>query len=349
MLKLERVSKRWSEFVVNNVCIECVRGEYFVIMGPTGAGKTLLLQLIAGIFYPDSGKIFINGQEVTFHPPEKRNIGYVPQNYALFPHLKVSDNIAYGLKLRGYSQPEINATVKELAEQLRISHLLHRDVKTLSGGEQQRVALARALAVNPSILLLDEPLAALDSKTRDGLREYLRRINKTFKVTTVHVTHDFIEAVSLANRMAIMNHGSILQVDTPEQILMHPSNPFIAEFTGSINAFKGYATPRENLTEITVSGLSIWAAGVRRGQVTAIIRPESILLAKEYPKTSARNVFKGTVIAVENRGAVYAVRISTEQGPTFTSYITRSALLELELKVGDQAYFFFKASEVHML
>lgn len=349
MLKLEHVSKKWGEFAVNDVCMECAGGEYFVVMGPTGAGKTLLLQLIAGISHPDSGRILLNNRDVTFLPPEKRGVGYVPQNYALFPHLNVFNNIAYGLKLKGCSQLEAERTVKRLAEHLGVSHLLHRNVKTLSGGEQQRVALARALAVNPSILLLDEPLSALDSKTRDSLREYLKKINRIFKVTVIHVTHDLVEAVSLADRMAVMNQGRILQVGTPEQVLARPSNSFIAEFTGSINAFKGYAVPRENMTEVSVSGVSLWAATLRHGEVTAIIRPESILLAREPPKTSARNIFKGTVTGMERKGAVYAVRIATEQGLTFTSYITRSALLELELKKGDQAYLFFKASEVHLL
>ncbi|RLI27345.1 MAG: hypothetical protein DRO52_00435 [Candidatus Hecatellales archaeon] len=349
MLRLEHVSRRWSEFSVEDACLDCSRGEYFVVMGPTGAGKTLLLQLIAGIYYPESGKIFINGRDVTFHPPEKRNVGYVPQNYALFPHLNVHDNIAYGLKFKGYSKPEIEKTVREIAEHLEIGSLLQRNVETLSGGEQQRVALARALAVNPLILLLDEPLSALDSKTRENLRGYLRRINRVFRVTVVHVTHDLVEAVSLADRMAVMSRGRILQVDRPEQILTRPSSPFIAEFTGSINVFRGYATPRENMTEIRVSSLSLWAAGSRRGEVTAVVRPESILLAKQHPQTSARNVFRGTVVGVEPRGAVYAVTIATNSGLTFTSYITRSALLELELRRGDQVYLFFKASEVHML
>jgi len=348
MLKLEHVSKRWGEFTVDDVCMECVKGEYFVIMGPTGAGKTLLLQLIAGIFYPESGKIFIGGRDVTFYPPEKRGVGYVPQNYALFPHLDVFNNIAYGLKLKGYSQPEIKKIVKELAENLGINNLLYRNIKTLSGGEQQRVALARALTINPSILLLDEPLSALDSKTRDNLREYLKKINKTFKVTTIHVTHDLVEAVSLADRMAVMNNGKILQTDTPEKILAKPSNPFIAEFTGSINVFKGFATPKENMSEVKISNLPVWVSGIHRGEVTIIVRPESILLAKEYPKTSARNVFKGTIVDIEPKGTVYAVKIITDSNIIFTSYITRSALLELELKKGDKTYFFFKASEVHI-
>ena len=350
MLKLEHVSKKWGEFAVYDVCLECTEGEYFVIMGPTGAGKTLLLQLIAGVFHPDEGRILLGGRDVTFLPPEKRAVGYVPQNYALFPHLNVFDNIAYGLKVKGCARLEIEETVRELAEHLGITSLLHRDVKTLSGGEQQRVALARALAVNPSVLLLDEPLSALDSKTRETLQEYLRKINREFKVTIVHVTHDFLEAMSLADRMAVMDRGRILQADVPERILTQPSNAFIAEFTRSVNIFRGQAAPRENMTEIRVAGLSLWATGFRRqGRVTVVVRPESILLAREPPKASARNLFKGTIVEVEHRGVVYAVKVAVDGGLTFTSYITRSALLELGLKRGDSIYLFFKASEVHLL
>ncbi|MCD6409017.1 MAG: ABC transporter ATP-binding protein [Candidatus Verstraetearchaeota archaeon] len=349
MLELIEVSKKWPEFNISRVSMYCRKGEYFVIMGPTGAGKTLLLQLIAGIEYPDSGSILIDDLDVTYHPPEKRRVGYVPQNYALFPHLDVFENIAFGLKLRKLSRLEIEKRVKELAEHLGIEHLLHRDVKTLSGGEQQRVALARALAVDPSILLLDEPLSALDTKTRESLRDYLKKINKDFQVTAVHVTHDFIEALSLADRMAIMNKGQLLQVGTPDEILSHPSNRFVAEFTGSINVLRGKASPREGATEIKVANTSVWAIGQHQGEVTAIIRPESILVAKEKPRTSARNVFQATVDGIEHRGAVYAVKLITDEGLSFTAYITRSALLELDLKPGDRAFLFFKASEVHLL
>ncbi|MCX8176099.1 MAG: ATP-binding cassette domain-containing protein, partial [Candidatus Bathyarchaeota archaeon] len=185
MLKVENVSKHWGNFAISNVSFACKEEEYVVIMGPSGAGKTLLLQLIAGIEHPDDGKILINGVDVTNFPPEKREVGYVPQKYALFPHLNVYENIAYGLKARKLSNSEIDEKVRDLSRQFKIEHLLNRYPTTLSGGEQQRVAIARALVIKPKILLLDEPLSALDLKTREDLRSYLRMINRKFKVPVI--------------------------------------------------------------------------------------------------------------------------------------------------------------------
>lgn len=244
LLVLKSLSKSWREFQIKNVNLEVRKGEYFVVMGPTGAGKTLLLQLIAGIHRPDSGKIILDNVDVTELPPEKRSIGYVPQNYALFPHMLVEDNIGYGLRIRGYLKDRIEERVHEISAKLRINHLLHRRVSTLSDGEQQRVALARALIIEPKILLLDEPLSALDPETKEEIREYIKEIRKILKFTAIHVTHDFVEAVDLGDRMAVMFNGEILQVGEPIEIINNPKSELIASFTGAKNLFKGEVIAR---------------------------------------------------------------------------------------------------------
>ncbi len=348
MLKLENVSKHWGNFTISNVSFTCKREEYFVIMGPTGAGKTLLLQLIAGIDHPDEGRIFIDDVDVTDLPSEKREIGYVPQNYALFPHFNVYENIAYGLKAKKLGYSEIDKKVKDLTQQLNIDHLLNRYPATLSGGEQQRVAIARALIIKPKLLLLDEPLGALDLKTREELRDYLRLVNRKFKVPVVHVTHDLTEALALADRLAIMFNGRILQIDTPEKVLSHPSNPVIPKLTGVYNIFRGKATPKNGLSLVKIDNLTLWVVGKYSGEVIVTVRPESILVSNSPIFSSGRNTLEGILENIENKGLVYAVIVNI-LGKKFTAYITKASLEELKLKPKSRVFLTFKASEVHVI
>jgi len=345
ILEVKELSKSWKEFRIRKINLEIRRGEYFVVMGPTGAGKTLLLQLIAGIHYPDSGKIILDGLDITYLPPERRSVGYVPQNYALFPHMPVRDNIAYGLKIRGYSKQEIEKTVKELSEKLGISEILDRKVSTLSGGEQQRVALARALAVEPKILLLDEPLSALDVKTREEIREYLKEVKKSIGFTAIHVTHDFIEAADLGNRMAVMFNGEILQVGEPQEVINKPKNELIASFTGFKNIFKGKVISRMgSLAKINVNGVKIYAVTNRDEDVIVAVRPESIIVTLEPVKMSARNVLEGVIEQISERPPFISLKVNA--GILFTVYLTKSALEDLELRIGKKVYLAFKASDV---
>lgn len=239
MLKLENVSKDWKEFKLRDISFEVKRKEYFVVLGRSGAGKTLLLEVIAGIHKPDSGKIYLDCEDITEKPPEKRNIAYMPQNYALFPHLSVYDNIAYGLKVRRVGKGETKRIVHELAEVLDISHLLHRKPKTLSGGEQQRVALARALAVKPKLLLLDEPFSNLDVTTRLKIIEEMKKWHEEFGFTAIHVTHSFDEALALGDRVGVMVKGRIEQIGRCDEIFSKPKSVEIAEFLG-YNVLKGF-------------------------------------------------------------------------------------------------------------
>lgn len=235
MIKIENLTKHWKEFKIDQVNLEVKKNEYFVILGPSGSGKTMLLELIAGMWPLDSGKIYMDNEDITNAPLEKRGIGFVYQNYMLFPHKTVFENIAFGLKLRKIDKKEIESRVNEMMELLNISHLKDRLPRNLSGGEQQRTALARALIVYPKVLLMDEPLSALDRKTRDELMLVLKEIHQKFEVTLIHVTHNFDEALQLADRVAIMKHGTISQVGNVEEVFRRPANGFVASFVGVEN------------------------------------------------------------------------------------------------------------------
>ncbi len=235
MLRLEGVRLQLGNFTLSNVSMRVGKGEYLVLVGPTGTGKTVLLETIAGLHHPESGRIFLKGMDVTHMPAEKRHLGVVYQDYALFPHLTVFDNIAFGLKLKKKGTGEIEGTVSKMAKFLDIQTILKRKPKLLSGGERQRVALARALVLDPHMLLLDEPLSALDRLTRDRLRGELKRIHSELGVSILHITHDLSEAFFLADRIMVMKNGAIIQEGTLEAILKQPKDRFVAELLGIEN------------------------------------------------------------------------------------------------------------------
>jgi len=349
LLIVRSLSKSWKGFEIKDVNMNVRRGEYFVVMGPTGAGKTLLLQLIAGIHYPDSGKIILENVDVTHLSPEERSIGYVPQNYALFPHMSVRENIAYGLRVRRYPKEEIKKLVRRLSEELGIENLLDRRVSTLSGGEQQRVALARALAIEPKLLLLDEPLSALDAKMVEEIRDYLKKLRRSIGFTAIHVTHDFIEAVDLGDRMAVMFDGRILQVGRPIEVINWPKNELVASFTGVKNILKGRVVDKAGgLAEIDIDGLRIYALTEKAEDVMVAIRPESIIVTLEPVKMSARNVLEGVVCEVSETPPYVSLKVDSS-GKIFTVYLTKNAVEDLKLREGRKVYLAFKATDVRVL
>lgn len=336
-----------KEFHLCQINLDILDGEYFVVLGPTGAGKTVLLETIAGLYQPRKGRILLDGKDVTSIPPERRGIGFVYQDYALFPHLSVRGNIAFGLKLRGLDRGTIEERLTAISQLLNIDHLLHRKPDTLSGGEQQRVALARALVVHPRLLLLDEPLSALDQETREVLQRELARLHRELGTTKIHVTHDFEEAVALGDRIAVMNKGKIVQMGSPEEIFRKPGSEFVAHFVGVRNIFRGEIRPGEDgykvlrLNEIEIAVVTDLA-----GQVHGSIRPEDIILSKERLRSSARNSFCGRVVDIVDRGTV--VYVTVRVPPDFICAITRASLEEMELREGVEVYIALKASAVHV-
>lgn len=238
-LSIQGVSKRFGLFAaLEHVSIEIDKNEFVCLLGPSGCGKTTLLRMLAGLEQPTTGRMIVNGREITSLPPAKRNIAMMFQSYALFPNLTAAENIAFGLHEKKLSKKEIAAKVEEALDMVDLSHAAAKYPAQLSGGQQQRIALARAIALSPEVLLLDEPLSALDAKVRQKLRREIRRLHEQYGMTTVMVTHDQDEALTMADKIVVMNHGEVVQVGTPEEIYNAPANPFVADFIGAINFFE---------------------------------------------------------------------------------------------------------------
>ena len=250
-LQCTNLSRTFEDFTVTTN-LQADNGELVTLLGPSGCGKTTTLQLIAGILKPDNGKILLHGEDISNVVPWKRNIGMVFQDYALFPHMNVFKNIQYGLQYRKMTHDKIHNTVNHYLDLVRLKGYGHRDIESLSGGEKQRVALARALAPAPRLLLLDEPLSALDSGLRKNLRREIRRIQQQLSITTVYVTHDQEEALTISDKIVIMNNGKIEQKGSPEKIYNNPSTKFTADFLGSSNLLSGMVTSVSKTEGITV-------------------------------------------------------------------------------------------------
>ncbi len=347
MIQIENLTKDWKEFKIDQVNLEVKCNEYFVILGPSGSGKTMLLELIAGMWPPDSGRIYLNNQDITWSSLEKRGVGFVYQNYMLFPHKTVFENIAFGLQTRKVAKDEIKTRVNDIMELLGISHLADRLPRTLSGGEQQRTALARALIIYPKVLLMDEPLSALDRKTKEELRQELKEIHRKFEVTIIHVTHNFDEALMLADRIAIMRNGKISQVGTSTEIFRHPADKFVADFVGAENIIEGIAKKDgERLTVIDTGNISIYSTEPKIGHVHVTVRPEDIILSTEKVETSARNVFKGQIKEIVDTGAL--IKLTIDVGDPLVVFLTRQSFLDMELNIGKSVWSYFKATAVHV-
>lgn len=347
MIEVKDLSVDLGGFLLRDITLDVKDGEYYMILGPTGAGKTVLLESIAGLYPIRGGQIWLNGREITNLEPEKRGIGMVYQDYVLFPHLLVKENIVFGLRLRRLPRHEIEATLDWLTELLGISHLLERKPDTLSGGESQKVALARALSVKPEVLLLDEPLSALDPETREDIQHELRRVHERLGLTVIHVTHDFEEAVALGDRIAVIGEGRIMQVGTSEQVFRQPNSEFVARFAMSRNIFSGEVRDGDDeCAVIEVGEVGIAVATELRGRYHASIRPEDILLSPEPLKSSARNSLRGTISRVDDRGSTLLLTVSVP--PEFICLVTRRSFEEMELREGKEVYLTFKASAVHV-
>lgn len=348
MIEIKNLNRDWGDFSIKDLDLTIQNGEYFVLLGPTGAGKTLILELIAGFYQPAKGYISFNGNNIDGLPPEKRNIGFVYQNYSLFPHMNVEQNIGFGARMRGIKNPKI----RDMADYLNISHILHRNPITLSGGEQQRVALARALIINPDILLLDEPLSALDPRTQEETRKILKKVHEDTGVTVVHVTHDQTEARVLADRIGIMMGGKLMQVGHPDEIFNKPIDNSIADFVGVENVFSGTVTQNNNgVVNLDVDGnnvcaISDYSAGEN---VHVCLRPENVTISKTSAKSSARNTFGAKVLEMELMGVLLRVKLNIGNEFNINSLITKQSATELNIKPGDEVLVSFKATAVHII
>ncbi|MBS7249942.1 MAG: ABC transporter ATP-binding protein [Candidatus Freyarchaeota archaeon] len=369
-LELEKISKSFKETVglrerlsgisrenpvLKDLSLKVEKGELIVVLGPTGCGKTTLLHTICGLIRQDSGHIYLDGECIDSLPPNKRGVCMVFQDFCLFPHMNVADNVAYGLFSRKIKRETVTDRVKEVLENLDLYHLRYRKPETLSGGEKQRVALARALVIQPKVLLFDEPLSNLDLNVRKSVRSEILRVQRDYDLTSIYVTHDQYEARGIADRVAIIHNGKIEQVGKPEDIFYKPQTEFVASFTEAENLLEGKLLenrPNEGLSEVLVGGIKIYTAldsSLRVGQeVKFMIRPEDIIIAKEKPVTSARNVLGGRVSSVEPHGSLFKVDVNIGD-VSLSCLISRISLEEFEVIPGSNLYVVFKSSAVHII
>ena len=293
MIEIKDLSIDLGEFHLRNITLDISEGEYLVLLGPTGAGKTVLIECIVGLHTPAKGDVFIDKKSVIEQYPEERNVGFVPQDYALFPNLTVRENLAYGLEARNTSKEQQKTKVEGMMKELAIGHLHHRLPLNLSGGEKQRVALGRALLTEPRILLLDEPLSALDENLRAELASQLRQVQRMKRGTFLHVCHNFEEAADVADRIAIMQDGRIVQVGTLTEILSKPKNLFVARFSRSRNFLSCHCKKEKKGSHLKLSEeLTLFSTGASiEGNATAVIRPEDIEIVNTDVKSDQNTIF----------------------------------------------------------
>jgi multiple sugar transport system ATP-binding protein len=341
-LELRNITKLFGSFkAVDNVSIQVDDGEFLVLLGPSGSGKTTILRIVAGLEKPSEGSVIIDGRDVTYLSPKDRDIAMVFQNYALYPHMSVYDNISLPLRVRRFEKDKIERKVRETAELLQITNLLEKKPSEISGGEQQRVALARAIVRNPKVFLFDEPLSNLDSKLRVTTRGFLKRLQKELKVTTVYVTHDQSEALTMADRIAVLNKGALLQVASPTELYMYPSDVFVATFIGS---------PPMNLIEgrIEKNGEKKFVFGKFKvhlneipeaeGEVVAGVRPEDVILQSK----ESENTLHGRIYVSEPLGNIQYVTIDVEG-----TKIVAQADIGYRAEINSHVFFSFREGAIH--
>ncbi len=339
-VKVENVTKRFNKNIlaVDNVSVEIKDKEYFALLGPSGCGKTTLLRLIAGLIQPDEGRIYIDGRLVNDVPPEDRGVGLVFQTYALFPHMNVWDNVTYGPRVKAWDTAESNKIGREMLEMVRLYERLKAFPQELSGGMMQRVAVARALSAGSKLLLLDEPLGALDAKIRLELRSEIRRLVRDLELTAIHVTHDQAEAMAISDRIAVMRRGKILQVGTPQELYMTPREIFVANFVGESNFLEGYVkSVDEKYSVIELRGaLNVKVCDRNRSsgeKVVLAVRPEALELDRSRKKVE--NALNGRIERVKFEGTTtrYDIRLENDDSVVVTRPSLAGDLLSVDEKV----------------
>ena len=359
-LELKNIKKSFQEGedVLDDICLTAKKGEFVTLLGSSGCGKTTTLRIIAGLEQPDSGQVFLNGKDVTGLEPNRRNVNTVFQNYALFPHMNVADNIGYGLKLKKTPKAEISRRVKEMLELVQLTGFEKRKPSELSGGQRQRVAIARALVNNPEVLLLDEPLGALDLQLRRAMQHELKHLQKKLGITFIYITHDQEEAINMSDTIAVMNHGRFEQIGTPDEIYNHPKTSYVATFVGNANILKGVVKePADNnnhqITITTGSGeVQVFAASEEKmpqpGETVMIaVRSENIRFeesVKNIQGNSTGNIYGLTAKVTEKTfaGGQLRVVLKTTEGQEI---IASRYGIDTNVNVGETVRCCFKPSD----
>lgn len=346
MLSVRDLGKDLRDFSVRGICFDVEDGDYFVLLGASGVGKSVLLELLAGLTMPDEGRIMWDGQDITYQRIQHRRMGLVYQEQALFPHMTVYQNIAFGLRPRKMQQGALRARVEELARDVNVSEFLHRYPGTLSGGESQRVALARTLATQPRCLLLDEPLSSLDAQSRSDLQALLRSLHRKGH-TVIHVTHEYKEAMALASRVAIMENGTISQVGTPGEVFHNPRSEFVARFVGIRNSFEGRL-------EASADGNCTWSQFVTGGlrfQVLSeassgtgflVFRSEDLVVSRSREDSGEQNCFQGRI--VDMAPARLGAELIIDIGIKVAALVPSESMQRLDLKYGSAVWVSLKAA-----
>jgi putrescine transport system ATP-binding protein len=342
LLRIDAVVKKFGTFrAVDRVSLDIRAGEFFALLGPSGCGKTTLLRMLAGFETPDEGRILLDGKDIAHVLPHERPVNMMFQNYALFPHLSVRDNIAFGLKRAGMARAATNTRVAEMVALVKLEGLEKRKPDQLSGGQKQRVALARSLARRPQVLLLDEPLAALDKKLRESTQLELMELQRRLGMTFIIVTHDQEEAMTVAGRIGVMDHGRLEQVATPRELYEAPHSRWIAEFIGDVNIFDGQVESREHhrLSISTRDAGTIVVAEPRdpitKTTVSVAIRPEKIKLSRRGPVADAANAhainrLEGIVTDVSYLGGLTTYKVKLDTGAVVRSSMANTARLDID-------------------
>src|SRR4051794_2971687 len=362
LLRIEGVAKTFGTFrAVDGVSLDIKTGEFFALLGPSGCGKTTLLRMLAGFEAPDQGRILLGGKDIAQALPHERPINMMFQNYALFPHLSVRDNIAFGLKRAGMARADIATRVAEMVALVKLDGMEKRKPDQLSGGQRQRVALARSLARRPKVLLLDEPLAALDKKLRESTQLELMELQRRLGMTFIIVTHDQEEAMTMANRIGVMDAGRLQQVATPRDLYEAPATRWVAEFVGDINLFEGEVTSHEHhrLTVATRDGGAIVVAKPRqpvtRTAVTVAVRPEKVKLSRRRPASDADhsqaiNRLEGVVTDVGYLGGSTVYKIKVDSGAVVRSSMANTARMDRDTySVGQRIVAWFTPDDCMVL
>jgi ABC-type sugar transport system ATPase subunit len=376
MVDFKNVEFTIGTFSLHDINFSIKDGEYFVILGPSGNGKTQLLKLLAGLNRPKSGEIWIDGTRRDHLPPEERDIGYVFQDQVLFPHMNVYDNIAFSLNLKKMDKSEKKIKIESMAEILGISYMLERSTINLSGGEKQRVALARAMVMGPKVLIMDEPYAALDRNLQERLTLEARELQQQLKQTTIHVTHNQEEAITLADRLCILENGRIKMIDTPDKVFRNPTSTFVASFVCTENIYENAVVENDDgeVLRLQFNGYQVFCNYLKTadricisesddrgffhcsrelsgitGAVTYCVRPECTLLHSSYPENLKRNVFKGEVAKIFDRGLMFQTNIKVSDEFLIVNLTMRKRFLDMNINTGSEVYLSFDETNVHII